>query len=241
MGSYASTDIVTAHNHVRTAAGLFDVSHMLQHRFTGPSSQAFLQSLTPSSLSSLKPYSSSLSVLLNEDGGIIDDTIITKQANDNEWYVVTNAGRIDEDVAHIKAKLAEWNKSNPEVQWDRLDRGLLALQGPKSVEVLQGLTDVDLADMAFGQSAWALIDGAKCHIARGGYTGEDGFEVSLALTVLTRYPSPRTAPSTSPLNSSPIRLSSLSGSARATRSASKRACVCTATISTKPSHQLKRV
>ena len=176
---------MTAHNHVRTSAGLFDVSHMLQHRFTGPSSQSFLMSLTPSSLHSLPPYTSTLSVLLNDEGGIIDDTIITKQSNDDEWYVVTNAGRIKEDVAHIEAKLAEWNAANggKEVQWERMDgRGLLALQGPKSADVLQAITKgVKLEDMNFGQAVWAEVgeEGARCHIARGGYTGEDGFEVSL--------------------------------------------------------------
>lgn len=173
--------IVTAHNHVRTSAGLFDVSHMLQHRFTGPTSQAFLMSLTPSSLNTLAPYTSTLSVLLNESGGIIDDTIITKQANENEWYVVTNAGRATEDIAHLKQKLEAWNARNGgrEVRWRRMEGwGLLALQGPKSVEVLQPLSGTDFADIPFGKSVDVKIDGVKCHVARGGYTGEDGFEVS---------------------------------------------------------------
>jgi aminomethyltransferase len=173
--------LVTAHNHVRHSAGLFDVSHMLQHRFTGPTSQAFLMSLTPSSLNTLAPYTSTLSVLLNESGGIIDDTIITKQKDENEWYVVTNAGRAAEDIAHLKAKLQEWNAKHNlrEVRWRRMEGwGLLALQGPKSVEVLQGMTDVDMAEMSFGKSLNVKIDGVECHVARGGYTGEDGFEVS---------------------------------------------------------------
>lgn len=187
MRRISAHKVVTAHNHVRTSAGLFDVSHMLQHRFTGPTSQAFLMSLTPSSLHSLKPFTSTLSVLLNEHGGIIDDTIITKQASDDEWYVVTNAGRIKEDVAHIQAKLDAWN-AKPEnqaegqqVKWEKMEgRGLLALQGPKSAEVLQSITEgVQLEDMNFGQAVWAKVgkEGAECHIARGGYTGEDGFEV----------------------------------------------------------------
>jgi aminomethyltransferase len=176
--------IVTAHNHVRTAAGLFDVSHMLQHMFTGPSAQDFLMSLTPSSLHALGPFSSSLSVLLNDEGGIIDDTIITKHSDD-AFYVVTNAGRATEDKAHFTTKLQEWNAKSEnkgkEVKWETLDGwGLVALQGPKSAQVLQGLTDVDLTGIKFGQAAYADIDGVKCHIARGGYTGEDGFEVSLS-------------------------------------------------------------
>jgi aminomethyltransferase len=150
--------------------------------FTGPSAQDFLMSLTPSSLGSLAPFSSTLSVLLNENGGIIDDTIITKHSED-QFYVVTNAGRAKEDKAHLDSKLKEWNakpdNKGKEVKWETMDGwGLVALQGPKSAQVLQGLTDVDLSAIKFGQSVYAEIEGVKCHIARGGYTGEDGFEVS---------------------------------------------------------------
>ena len=187
----------TAHNHVRTQAGLFDVSHMLQHRFTGPTTESFLMSLCPSSLNTLAPFSSTLSVLLNDNGGIIDDTIITKQQDSSSFYVVTNAGRITEDKAHIQQKLGEWNKANvgSEVNWETLDGwGLLALQGPKSAEVLQEMTDVDLSNIMFGQSTFAQVgkDKAQCHIARGGYTGEDGFEVGVVLQNRrsSRSPSP---------------------------------------------------
>jgi aminomethyltransferase len=156
---------------------------MLQHRFTGTSAQSFLESLCPSSLHSLSPFSSTLSVLLNESGGIIDDTIITKQADDSSFYVVTNAGRAEEDRAHFSQKLREWNEGHKgeEVKWETLDGwGLLALQGPKAAEVLQRLTKVDLSTVKFGQSVFAAVGDkqVKCHVARGGYTGEDGFEVS---------------------------------------------------------------
>lgn len=174
-----------AHNHVRNSAGLFDVSHMLQHRFKGPSTEQFLSSLCPSSLTSLQPFSSTLSVLLNETGGIIDDTIITKQESSEHFYVVTNAGRIDKDKEHIGKALQAWNAKQSEgdqVIWETLDGwGLLALQGPKAAEVLQGLvgSEKDLSMIKFGQSAFVKVgkDAVECHIARGGYTGEDGFEV----------------------------------------------------------------
>jgi aminomethyltransferase len=129
--------LVTAHKHVRTETGLFDVSHMLQHIFTGPSSLPFLSSLCPSSLSSLAPYTSTLSVLLNEEGGIIDDMIVTRHGDDGNggerFYVVTNAGRAKEDVAWITKKLEEWNAlqgKGKEVKWEKLEGyGLVALQG----------------------------------------------------------------------------------------------------------------
>jgi glycine cleavage system aminomethyltransferase T len=101
--------------------------------FRGKTATEFLEWLTPSSLSSLYPYSSTLSVLLNEKGGIIDDTIITKHAND-AFYVVTNAGRRERDLAWLKEKLGEWNvgekgKEGP-VELEVLENwGLLALQG----------------------------------------------------------------------------------------------------------------
>ena len=173
----ADDELVVAHNYVRARAGLFDVSHMLQHRFTGPTAQSFLMSLCPSSLDSLSPFSSTLSVLLNEEGGIIDDMIVTKQESDESFYVVTNAGRVSEDKAWIEKRLSDWDGG---VDWITLDGwGLLALQGPKAAEVLQGLTDGDLTSIKFGQSGFVEVgrEKVRCHVARGGYTGEDGFEV----------------------------------------------------------------
>ncbi|KAJ9106288.1 hypothetical protein QFC21_001433 [Naganishia friedmannii] len=158
---------------------------MIQQTFRGPSAQAFLSYLCPTSVSSLQPYSSSLSVLLNETGGIIDDMIITKHANDNEFYVVTNAGRAKEDGEWLSTQLQNWNATQgkgkgKEVEWNKLEGyGLVALQGPKAGEVLQKLTPYDVSSLKFGQAAYMDIQGAKCHVARGGYTGEDGFEISL--------------------------------------------------------------
>lgn len=103
------------------------------HSFRGPTATGFLEWITPSSMSALNPYQSTLSVLLNEKGGIIDDTVVTKHSAD-AFYVVTNAGCRDRDLAWIREKLAEWNagkgKEGP-VEMEVLeDWGLLALQGP---------------------------------------------------------------------------------------------------------------
>jgi len=113
--------------------------------FRGKTATEFLEWLTPSSLSALKPYASTLTVLLNEKGGIIDDTIVTKHAGD-AFYVVTNAGRREEDLAWFKEKLAEWNSSergkNGPVEHEVLEGwGLLALQGDQELSyVVQPLT-----------------------------------------------------------------------------------------------------
>lgn len=179
--AYGEVGQVASHNHVRQKVGLFDVGHMVQSNFRGPSATQFLEWLTPSALSTLPSYSSTLSVLLNETGGIIDDTIITKHAED-AFYVVTNAGRRDADLAHIQSKLAEWNAKHPNapVEMEVLENwGLLALQGPEAAGYLQALTSFDLRQLTFGKSAFVPIEGFNLHVARGGYTGEDGFEISI--------------------------------------------------------------
>ncbi|KAL7418431.1 Aminomethyltransferase, mitochondrial [Cryptotrichosporon argae] len=178
--SYGDVGQIAAHHHVRASCGLFDVSHMVQHTFSGAGAEAFLLSLTPSALHALAPFTSTLSVLLNDAGGIVDDTIITKHSG-GSFYVVTNAGRADVDRALFRQKIEEWNTSGKkEVTWETLDgHGLVALQGPRAAKVLQKLVKEDLAEIKFGQSTWADVAGVPCHVARGGYTGEDGFEISI--------------------------------------------------------------
>ncbi|KAL7280268.1 hypothetical protein ACG7TL_005181 [Trametes sanguinea] len=181
---YGSVGAVASHHHVRTSVGLFDVGHMVQSNFRGPTATAFLEWLTPSSLHALAPYTSTLSVLLNERGGIIDDTVITKHAED-AFYVVTNAGRRERDLAWFRDRLDEWNvgelaRERGKVEHEVLeDWGLLALQGPEAAQYLQGLTSFDLRELTFGRCAFVPIEGFNLHVARGGYTGEDGFEISI--------------------------------------------------------------
>ncbi|KAJ6480950.1 hypothetical protein C8R45DRAFT_905568 [Mycena sanguinolenta] len=203
--SYGEVGQVASHNHVRTSAGLFDVGHMVQSIFRGSTTTGFLEWLTPSSLSSLAPYTSTLSVLLNERGGIIDDLIITKHAED-AFYVVTNAGRRDRDLGWFNERLAEWNAGEQgakgPVEMELLEGwGLLALQGPKAASYLQSLTSSDLTQLTFGKSAFLPIEGFNLHVARGGYTGEDGFEISI--------PPSQTVEVAELLSKSPVQLTGL--------------------------------
>lgn len=158
---------VASHNHVRTSVGLFDVGHMVQskyvvsfvarvspiyantvsldHSILGESATEFLEWITPSSISSLDPYSSTLSVILNEKGGIIDDTIITKHA-ENAYYVVTNAGRRERDLAWFRDKISEWNNSprasKGKVELEVLEGwGLVALQGISQCDIAKTVDD----------------------------------------------------------------------------------------------------
>ena len=193
--TYEGVGQVASHKHVREHAGLFDVGHMVQHMFEGPTALAFLQHITPASLSNtaLESFSSTLSVLLSKEGGILDDLIITKHS-DTSFYVVTNAGRRTEDLAWIEEQLRAWNdahKSEGETTHRVMEgQGLVALQGPSSAAVLAKLvpSDFDLATLTFGRSAMIALstkgDGSGnervlCHVSRGGYTGEDGFEISI--------------------------------------------------------------
>ncbi|KAG5362452.1 putative aminomethyltransferase [Yarrowia sp. C11] len=173
---YKGTSHIESHKWVREKAGLFDVSHMLQHRFTGPAATEFLEKITPADLQALQPYSSTLSVLLTNEGGIIDDLIISKHG-DNDYYVVTNAGCRDKDLAFLAKEAKEFGDK---LVHDTIGGGLIALQGPEAASALQKLTNYDLSQIKFGQSAWVDFGaGTKYHVARGGYTGEDGFEVSI--------------------------------------------------------------
>jgi aminomethyltransferase len=137
----------------------------------------FLQRLVPTDLESLSTNRSSLSVLLNDKGGIIDDLMITKHSP-KDFYVVTNAARREQDLKHFKE---QFSGHDDLVQHDLLDdHGLIALQGPSSSEVLQKFTTHNLNDIKFGGCDSTTILGVPdVLISRGGYTGEDGFEISI--------------------------------------------------------------
>lgn len=174
---YKGLSHIESHKWVRSKVGLFDVSHMLQHTFKGKGSVGLLQKLTPIDLSLLKPNTSSLSVLLNDQGGIIDDCIITK-IKDDEYYMVTNAGCREKDIAFIERSLSKFE----DLDYKNFDGTLLAIQGPKSSELLSKFVNEDLNNLKFGSilrtNIKSIID-KEIQISRTGYTGEDGFELSI--------------------------------------------------------------
>lgn len=174
---YAGQSHIESHNWVRSKVGLFDVSHMLQHRIKGKNAAGLLQKVTPIDLTSLEPHSSSLSVLLNEKGGIIDDCIITKH-DEESYYMVTNAGCREKDTAFIDEESKNFN----DVEHSTFESTLLAVQGPQSALLLQKLSNLELNKLTFGTSAFTTFPSvlsSEVHIARCGYTGEDGFELSI--------------------------------------------------------------
>ncbi|XKH61466.1 glycine cleavage system aminomethyltransferase GcvT [Halomonas sediminis] len=159
------------HEHTRQACGLFDVSHMGQIKFSGKNAAQALETLIPSDLVGLEVGAQRYGLFTSTEGGILDD-LMSVNAGDH-FYLVVNAACKDQDVAHLRTNLGETHEI------EVLDRGLLALQGPQASEVMQRLCP-DACELIFMQHGRFEIDGSEVWISRSGYTGEDGFEISVA-------------------------------------------------------------
>jgi aminomethyltransferase len=172
------TGILTEHNWTREKAGLFDVSHMGQAFLVGPDHETTaraLEALIPADILNLAPGKQRYSQLLNEEGGILDDLMVTRSLDPDEdgaLYLVVNAACKTEDYAHIEARLPA------NVKLIRAEhRGLIALQGPAAAEALAALAP-EAAEMGFMTSRTMKVAGIKANLSRSGYTGEDGYEIS---------------------------------------------------------------
>jgi aminomethyltransferase len=168
--------IVKEHLHVRAAAGLFDVSHMGQARLAGPSFEAIaaaLEALMPADILGLKPGQLRYTQLLNGEGGIIDDLMAARDADGAGVSLVVNASRKEIDFAHIAARLPAGVKLEP-----LPGLALLALQGPKAASILSRL--IPGVDALRFMTCGSFNPGAHAAgVSRSGYTGEDGFEISV--------------------------------------------------------------
>lgn len=169
--------ILKEHLQVRENAGLFDVSHMGQALLTGAGSIEFIESLTPSKFSTLPDSTAKYTVLLNKNNGIIDDLIITRLAAD-KFFFVYNAGTKEKDEQWIKSKLPSGLVFEP-----LNDRSLLAIQGPKAEAILSKVLSENFADQKYMTAKTVSTKNyGKIHVSRLGYTGEDGFEISIEST-----------------------------------------------------------
>ncbi len=164
--------VLAEHRWTREHAGLFDVSHMGQAKITGADAIQQFQRFVPGDYEILKAGKQKYSLLLNAEGGIMDDLMAGKPDHDG-LYVVVNAGNKDADFAFLNANLAGDAKLTV-----LDDRALLAIQGPEAAEVVAKLEPV-LADMGFMDSARLMLFGVDCYVSRSGYTGEDGYEISV--------------------------------------------------------------
>ena len=176
---YNDMSINDSHLHTRQSSSLFDVSHMLQMLVRGKHCIDFFERITVADIKGLQENSGTLSLYTNERGGIIDDLIVIKLSDDC-LYVVSNAGRIEQDLAHVTKECESFKSKGNDVSFEILSRGLLALQGPKSAKCLQKLVTIDLSKLNFMTSVVTNVCGVnECRITRCGYTGEDGFEISI--------------------------------------------------------------
>jgi aminomethyltransferase len=169
--------IVKEHKHVRAAAGLFDVSHMGQARLHGAdfeTAAAALEALVPADLLGLKPGRMRYTQLLNDAGGMIDDLMVTRDSEGPGLVLVVNASRKEIDLAHISALLPAGVKLTPAP-----DRALLALQGPKAAAALSRVIP-GVETLSFMASGVFQVNFGPVFVSRSGYTGEDGFEISVA-------------------------------------------------------------
>lgn len=170
MPLYYGLGVLKEHEWVREHCGIFDVSHMGQISIKGAGTQDFLERLTPSSFAKLPINKAKYTVLMNEQGGIIDDLMITKTGED-EFHSVINAGCKDKDIAWIKSQLPAGIEFHHFEDW-----ALVAVQGPEAESVVRQVLDIDLADVPY-MGLW--YKDYTMFISRLGYTGEDGFEISV--------------------------------------------------------------
>ncbi len=159
------------HLHTRSAAGLFDVSHMGQLLLRGEGAAAALEALVPVDIIDLPEGKQRYALLTNDDGGILDDLMVTNFGDC--LYVVVNAACKDADIQHLRNNLPD------NVALETLeDRALLALQGPGAADVMAKLAP-ETAAMVFMDARRLQVAGIDCFVSRSGYTGEDGFEISV--------------------------------------------------------------
>ena len=167
--------ILAEHLHVRRQAGLFDVSHMGQVRlgaaFGIAEAAAALELLVPGDIKGLPPLSQRYTLFTDADGGILDDLMVSNAGD--HLFLVVNAGCKEQDIQHLRAELAGKCTVEP-----LPERALLALQGPAAATVLARFAR-GAATMPFMSVADMLLDGVACLVSRSGYTGEDGFEISV--------------------------------------------------------------
>ena len=167
--------ITAEHMATRTAAGLFDVSHMGEIEVFGDQALALVQHVTCNDASKLAIGQAQYSGLMTAQGTFVDDLLVHK-ISEKHYFLCVNAGNQDQDFAHIKAN----NPMGAEIENAGARYSQLAVQGPKALGILQRLSDVPLDPIPYYHFTFGDVSGIDCLIARTGYTGEDGFEIYFA-------------------------------------------------------------
>jgi len=168
--------VINEHLTVRSTAGLFDVSHMGEIEVSGPQAFEFLQYATTNNVANLVDGQVQYTAMCYESGGVVDDLTLYRFAADR-YLLCVNASNTDKDFAWIEDLLKKSDFTDVTLLNRSDEYAQLALQGPKSVEILEKLTDVDLSEITFYHFAEGTVAGIETIISRTGYTGEDGFEL----------------------------------------------------------------
>ncbi len=171
------SSILEEHHAVRTAVGLFDVSHMGEIEVRGPQALDLVNYVATNNAAKLKPWQAHYSALLYEHGGTVDD-ILVHRLPDGNMFLCVNASNQEKDFAHIKEVAAHRFDAEVELASDRYAQ--IAVQGPKGLATLQKLTAVNLSAIKYYWFTDGEVSGAPARIARTGYTGEDGVEIYIA-------------------------------------------------------------
>ncbi|MDD0814619.1 glycine cleavage system aminomethyltransferase GcvT [Curvibacter sp. HBC28] len=166
--------LMAEHLHTRASAGLFDVSHMGQLRLVGADAAAAFESLMPVDVIGLGLHKQRYGLLLNDEGGILDDLMFVNRGED--LFVIVNGACKAADIAHLQARIGQRCEVIP-----MPEQALLALQGPQAVTALARLAP-GVAQLVFMTGGHFELAGARCYVTRSGYTGEDGFEISVPAT-----------------------------------------------------------
>lgn len=165
------TGITAEHEAVRTDVGVFDVSHMGEFEVSGPDRNAFVNRITCNDVGALEPGQAQYSALLNEAGTFVDDCLVYRF--EDKVMLVVNAANLAKDWDHILRR----KTGNVRLKDISSEVALLAVQGPKSEELLQSLTQTDLSKLPYYHFEVGTVAGVECFVSRTGYTGEDGFEL----------------------------------------------------------------
>ena len=165
--------IIREHRQCRESAALFDVSHMGQLRLTGTDAAKALETLVPMDVQGLADGQQRYAFFTNTNGGILDDLMITRRAAENDLLLIVNAACKEADIRHLVAHIGHRCTVQP-----LPERALLALQGPKAVKALARLNPA-ITSLVFMTGMNATLAGAECFVTRSGYTGDDGFEISV--------------------------------------------------------------
>jgi aminomethyltransferase len=164
--------IAKEHTAVRTAAGLFDVSHMGEFEIRGPEALDFVQSVTTNDASKMTDGQAQYSAMAYPHGGVVDDLVVYRH-NAEHWMVVVNAANISKDFEWMTSH----NRMDASIENISDEMSLLAIQGPKAIDILQPLTDVRLKDLGYYRFRQGRVLNVDAIVSRTGYTGEDGFEL----------------------------------------------------------------